>query len=40
MKRIILGVLCCTLMGTALPTLSRDLTMTEKKSLWTWLTAS
>lgn len=35
MKRIILGVLCCTLLGTALPTLARDLTPPEKKSLWT-----
>lgn len=31
MKRIMLGVLCCTLMGTALPTLARDLTPPEKK---------
>lgn len=31
MKRIILGVLCCTLMGAALPTLARDLTPPEKK---------
>ncbi|KKI45205.1 hypothetical protein [Hafnia alvei] len=31
MKRIILGALCCTLLGTALPTLARDLTPPEKK---------
>ena len=31
MKCIMLGVLCCTLMGAALPTLARDLTMPEKK---------
>lgn len=31
MKRIMLGVLCATLLGTTLPTLARDLTPPEKK---------
>lgn len=31
MKRFMFGVLCCALMGTALPTLARDLTPPEKK---------